>query len=104
MVASQLLKFCHFLEDTEGHRMKLLFIGDTDKREIDFVVIRDKEPVFAVECKTGEASISPALHYFSERTKIPYFYQFHGGSAHRQVNDRIELIPFPEFCKKTSMV
>jgi hypothetical protein len=26
---------------------------DTDKREIDFVVPKDKKPLFAVECKLG---------------------------------------------------
>lgn len=39
LVASQLLKYCHLVEDTEGHRMELRFIRDTDKREIDFVVL-----------------------------------------------------------------
>lgn len=104
LVASQLLKYCHFIEDTEGHRMELRFIRDTDKREIDFVVIRDKKPLFAVESKTGESRVSAANYYFSERTEIPYFYQVHTGNAHRQVSDRIEIIPFEEFCKKTGMV
>jgi hypothetical protein len=31
--------------------MELRFLRDTDKREIDFVVIKDKKPLFAVECK-----------------------------------------------------
>ncbi len=38
MVAGHLLKYCHFLEDTEGHKMELRFIRDIDLREIDFVV------------------------------------------------------------------
>ena len=33
-VACQLLKHCHFLEDTEGFPMELRFLRDTDKREI----------------------------------------------------------------------
>jgi predicted AAA+ superfamily ATPase len=41
LVASQLLKFCHFVEDSEGHAMELRFLRDTDKREIDFVVLRN---------------------------------------------------------------
>ena len=36
-IASQLLKYCHFMEDTEGLKMELRFLRDTDKREVDFV-------------------------------------------------------------------
>lgn len=27
---------------------------DADSRELDFVVLKDRKPLFAVECKTGE--------------------------------------------------
>lgn len=36
MVAGHLLKYCHFLEDTQGERMELRFLRDIEKREIDF--------------------------------------------------------------------
>ena len=32
----------------------------TDKREVDFVVLRDRKPLFAVECKSGERAIGAA--------------------------------------------
>jgi uncharacterized protein len=44
LVASQLLRYCHRLDDTEGHEMELRFIRDTDKREVDFVVLREANP------------------------------------------------------------
>jgi predicted AAA+ superfamily ATPase len=44
-IASQLLKYCHLLEDTEGFRMELRFLRDTDKREIDFVVLKEGQPL-----------------------------------------------------------
>lgn len=61
LVASHLLKYCHFLEDTEGIKAELRFIRDTDKREVDFVVLKNKKPVFAVECKTSDKSISKSI-------------------------------------------
>lgn len=70
LVACQLIKYCHFMEDTEGDKMELRFLRDMDKREVDFVVLRNKRPIFAVECKSG-ASISPYITYFQKRTKIP---------------------------------
>jgi predicted AAA+ superfamily ATPase len=67
LVASQLLKYCHWQEDTEGHRMDLRFLRDTDGREVDFVVIKNRVPQFAVECKTGSKAVSPSIRYFAER-------------------------------------
>ena len=78
-VASHLLKYCHYHEDTQGDKMELRFLRDTEGREIDFVVLKNRKPLFAVECKSGERQASPHLKYFSERTSIPLFYQVHRG-------------------------
>lgn len=103
-VACQLLKYCHFIEDTEGYKMELRFIRDTDKREIDFVVLRGSNPMFAVECKAGERHINPAAHYFRERTKIPRFYQVHsGGKDYGNAEKAVRIIPFHKFCKELNL-
>jgi uncharacterized protein len=104
LVASHLLKYCHYLEDVEGYRTELRFLRDTDKREVDFVVLKNKKPVFAVECKTGEGSVSPHIFYFRDRTAIPHFYQVHLGKLHRQVDDRISILPFTDFCRQLKLV
>lgn len=104
LVASQLLKFCHFKEDTEGYRMELRFIRDTDGREIDFVVLQDKKPLFAVECKSGDKQASPHLAYFRQRTPIPRFYQVHlraGDFGSAQKSARV--LPFHVFCQELGM-
>ncbi len=36
--------YCHFVEDTQGYKMELRFLRDADKREVDFVVLKDKTP------------------------------------------------------------
>jgi predicted AAA+ superfamily ATPase len=79
LVASNLLKYCHFIEDGEGDRMELRFVRDSMGRELDFVVLRNDRPEFAVECKAGERDISRNLVYFAERTNIRRFYQVHQG-------------------------
>jgi len=79
LVASNLLKYCHSIEDSEGDRMALMFVRDSIGRELDFVVVRNDKPVFAVECKTDERDISRNIVYFAERTNIPRFYQVHQG-------------------------
>jgi predicted AAA+ superfamily ATPase len=42
LVACRLLKYCRWREDVEGHSMELRYLRDTDKREVDFVVLRDR--------------------------------------------------------------
>ena len=104
LVAGQLLKFCHFIEDTQGYEMELRFIRDTDKREVDFVVLRDGKPQFAVECKTGERSVSPHTRYFRERTPIPLFYQVHLGERdYGAEGSDTRVLPFTRFCRELDM-
>ncbi len=102
LVAGHLLKFCDFLEDTKGHRMELRYLRDTDGREIDFVVLKDKQPLFAVECKSGERSLSNHIAYFRERTKIPFFYQVHIGSRDYGSPKTGRVLPFITFYSELS--
>ena len=99
LVASQLLKYCHFLEDTQGDKMELRFLRDVYQREIDFLVIKNRKIEFAVECKTGEKALSPHISYFSERLPISQFYQVHLGSKDVEIKKfRTRIIPFQKFC------
>jgi predicted AAA+ superfamily ATPase len=100
MVASNLLKYCHFVEDREGDRMDLRFVRDSEGRELDFVVVRDNKPEFAVECKTGERELSRNIPYFSQRTDIPVFYQVHTGSKDCEIAaSKARILPFPELAR-----
>lgn len=100
MVASHLLKYCHFKEDTEGDEMALRFVRDATGRELDFVVVKNNRPLFAVECKTGERSLSKNIAYFSRRADIPCFYQVHTGDIdYEQVELTARVIPFTRFCE-----
>jgi uncharacterized protein len=100
LVASQLLKYCHFLEDTEGEKMELRYMRDVDGREVDFVVIKNKIPLFAVECKTGETQVAKNLAYFKERTVIPKFYQVHLGTKDYLSVSGVRVLPFHKFTEE----
>lgn len=102
MVASHLLKLCHFREDTEGHRMELRFLRDTDAREVDFVVLEDRKPFFAVEVKTGQHSVSPTVRYFKQRTSIPRWYQVHLGEKDVVV-DGVRILPLATLCREVAI-
>ena len=102
LVASQLLKYCHYVEDNDGHAMELRFIRDTDGREVDFVVIKDNKPLFAVEAKISDKPDIKAMRYFKERTEITDFYLVHCGDAD-VVKDGIRVLPFVKFCNELEL-
>ena len=101
-IACHLLKYCHFQEDIEGYRMELRFLRDTDRREVDFVVLKEGAPLFAVECKTGEKSVNPSLYYFQERIAIPRPFQVHQGKKDFEKNG-VRVLPFRTFCKEIQL-
>lgn len=104
LVASQLLKYCHFLANTEGYDMELRYIRDTDRREIDFVVLRDGTPSFAVECKLDASSVPPAVPYFAERLKVPKYYVVHmGDKDYEHASLPVRVLPFHIFARECSM-
>jgi predicted AAA+ superfamily ATPase len=102
LVASHLLKYCHFQEDTEGDDMSLRFLRDSIGREIDFVVLRNGKPEFAVECKSGGRSLSKNISYFAQRTAIPRFYQVHrhsDGEDSERADAKARVLPFLRLCE-----
>jgi predicted AAA+ superfamily ATPase len=67
MVACHLLKWCRFVEDTEGYDMELRYFRDVDRREVDFVLVKDGKPIYFVECKVKAKEAGRALRYLKER-------------------------------------
>ncbi|MDD5658279.1 MAG: DUF4143 domain-containing protein, partial [Elusimicrobia bacterium] len=103
LVACQLLKYCHWKADTEGFPMELRYLRDTDGREVDFVVLKDGAPEFAVECKTGQDRPSPAAGYFRQRTPIPRFYQVHRGEGEDRETGSVRLLPLTRLCRELEL-
>jgi len=93
LVASHLLKFCHFLEDAEGHRVNLHYLRDKAGREVDFLVTLDRKPWFAVDAKTRSHWIDPSLRYFREKLQIPWTYQVVLEGARDFVEDGVRCLP-----------
>lgn len=74
MVASHLLKTCHYLNDAEGRKTELHFLRDIEGREVDFLVTENSEPWFAVEVKSS-AGATRNLSYFGRKLEIPFLFQ-----------------------------
>jgi predicted AAA+ superfamily ATPase len=67
LIACHLLKWCHFQADTAGWDMELRYFRDVDRREVDFVVVKEKTPLLFVECKTSARTAAPALCYLHRK-------------------------------------
>jgi len=63
LVACHLLKWCHFMEDSEGRAMELRFYRDTTGREVDFIILEDGLPIQFIECKTSQGRRHRGLSY-----------------------------------------
>jgi len=101
LVASHLLKYCHYHYDINGDKMELRYLRDTDKREVDFIAIKNKKPLFAVECKAGETTLSPHIGYFKKRLQIPACFQVHlMKKDFGDEKNKGRSLPFTTFCKE----
>ncbi len=97
LVALHLLKFCHFLEDTEGYRVHLHYLREARGREVDFLVVHDRKPWFAVEAKLTDERIDSSLEYFRKRLEIPWTYQVVLDGQRDFVHEGIRCLPAHRF-------
>jgi predicted AAA+ superfamily ATPase len=67
LVASALLKWVHYQQDTQGEELELRYFRDVDGREVDFVITSKRKTLQFIECKWSDAPISPALKYLKSR-------------------------------------
>ncbi len=67
LVACHLLKWIHFVQDTEGRDVELRYFRDKDGREVDFVITEGTRLLMAVECKWSSATSSRSLRYLKKR-------------------------------------
>ncbi len=67
LIAGHLLKWVHFQQDHEGENMDLVYFKDNDKREVDFIITKNKKPIQAIECKWQYKDISPSLKYLNSK-------------------------------------
>lgn len=69
LTALHLLKACQYWTDAAFGHFELFYVRDKEKREVDFLVCREREPWMLVECKSGSIEVSKSLHRFAEVLK-----------------------------------
>lgn len=69
MVACALLKTAELYHDLGRGDFALHYLRDKQKREVDFLVVKDNKPWLMVEVKAGQDGLSPSLRYFHGQLK-----------------------------------
>ena len=64
LVACHLLKACHFWTDTGYGQFDLFYLRNKEKREIDFLIVRDGRPWLPVEVKLADVEPSENWRWF----------------------------------------
>ncbi len=73
--ACHLLKAVNLWTDLGLGQFDLCYLRDKQKREVDFIVIKDNQPWFLVEVKYADSAMSPALEYFQKQTHAEHAFQ-----------------------------
>ncbi len=75
MMAVHLMKAVETWNAMGEKACSLFYIRDKEKREVDFVVMEGKKPLFLVEVKTNNLNLSPSLLYYQEKLNAPVAFQ-----------------------------
>lgn len=71
LIAAHLLKACHFWTDTGEGDFDLQYLRTKEQHEIDFLVIRDKQPWLPIEVKSTDTDPSPSFDRFLPQIGCP---------------------------------
>jgi predicted AAA+ superfamily ATPase len=102
LVAIHLLAYVHWLEDVHGIKAELRYFRTPKGQEVDFVILKDRLPWVAIECKLEDRPLDPSLKYFLERIKVPHAFQISMGGTNDVVlppinGCKVRLMPSARF-------
>lgn len=75
-IASHLLKAVHFWTDRGWGNYELYYLRDKEKREVDFLLVKDNQPWILIEVKNSDnGRPSKSLFYFKEALDVEFAFQ-----------------------------
>ena len=78
---AETLVACHLLKAVDGWtdlgfgEFELRYLHDKQKREVDFLVVKNQKPWFLLEVKMSDTSLSPSLAHFQAQTQAAHAFQ-----------------------------
>ena len=97
LVATQLLKRYQFLEDRDGYEYRIHYLRDKEKREVDFLVLKEGMPHLLVEAKWNDSEISPTLAYYAKHLKPKHIVQVVGELSQSYQKEHIKVVSASQY-------
>ena len=97
LIASHILKACHYWEDTGQGDFQLTYLRNKEKQEVDFLIIKDKKPWFTVECKYKNSSLETAYKKFSKYIDCPHIQVVFEKGIYRKIDDNTWIMGADKF-------
>jgi uncharacterized protein len=87
LVACHLLKAVEAWTDLGLGAFELFYLRDKQKREVDFLVVKDSKPWLLVEVKSSDARLSPELAHFQAQIKAAHAVQLDMSADFEEVDE-----------------
>jgi len=97
LLAVSLIRMAARLTETGHGDFEICYIRDREKREIDFVLVKNGTPLCLFEAKEENTDISPAGSYFSERLAVPFYQIVNKARRVEELPGNRFVIPAPNF-------
>lgn len=100
LVACALAKWVDWLRDVEGEALELRYFRDVDRREVDFVIVEDRQPRLFVKCKLSDGPVDAGLRYLRRRfPTVPSWQIAAHGTRDVVTEEGIRLCPATVFLR-----
>jgi predicted AAA+ superfamily ATPase len=97
LLAVSLIRMAARFTETGLGVFEIMYLRDTAKREVDFVLVKDGTPVALFEAKEHSRVIGPAGRYFSRKLSVPYYQILRVGEKPEAFPDNCFIIPAAQF-------
>jgi len=97
LMAVSLIRMAARMTETGLGNFEIRYFRDREKREVDFVLVRDNHPVCLFEAKDSDTNISKAGRFYGEKLNIPFYQIVHNAGKVETFPGNCFIIPATNF-------
>jgi predicted AAA+ superfamily ATPase len=83
-IAVQLLTVCQSWRDAGLGNYELSYIRDQDRREVDFLITKNLQPIALIEAKLSAQPFPSSLRFYAQKLKVPAFLVYLDGPTKKE--------------------
>ena len=101
LMAVSLIRMAARMTETGLGNFEIRYLRDREKREVDFVLVKDNHPVCLFETKESDTDISKAGKFYGEKLDIPFYQIVHNAGKVETFPGNCFVIPATNFLMLT---